>query len=138
MPKIEGGCLCGKVRYSTDAEPALSAVCHCKHCQKQTGTSYSTLVAVPKGSLNIEGESLTAFNDVGESGLPVLRYFCQNCGSPISTDVKAMPDLDFIKAGTLDDSSWFKPQIQIWCDHTQPGVKIEGDGPKFEKNPPAG
>ena len=35
--KIEGGCLCGKVRYSADAEPTFVGVCHCKNCQKGTG-----------------------------------------------------------------------------------------------------
>ena len=39
--KIEGGCLCGKVRYSADAEPAFVGVCHCKNCQKGTGTAFS-------------------------------------------------------------------------------------------------
>ena len=36
MPKLEGGCLCGAVRYTSEAEPALTAVCHCPDCQKQT------------------------------------------------------------------------------------------------------
>ena len=40
--KIEGGCLCGKVRYSADAEPTFVGVCHCKNCQKQAGTSFSS------------------------------------------------------------------------------------------------
>ncbi len=138
MSKIAGGCLCGSIRYSSEAEPALTAVCHCRHCQKQTGTSFSILVAVPKGSLKMEGESLAAFEDVGDSGLPVVRHFCRNCGSPILSDVKAVPDLDFIKAGTLHDPSWLEPQMHIWCSHTQPWVNILGDVQKFEKNPPAG
>ena len=45
---------------------------------------------MPKGSLRIEGQTLKTFDDVGESGLPVLRRFCGNCGSPIMTDVEAM------------------------------------------------
>ena len=45
--KIEGGCLCGKVRYSADAEPAFVGVCHCKNCQKGTGTAFSVVVGIP-------------------------------------------------------------------------------------------
>jgi hypothetical protein len=49
MAKMVGGCLCGSIRYCSDAEPALTCICHCTHCQKQTGTAFSILVAVPKG-----------------------------------------------------------------------------------------
>jgi len=138
MSKIAGGCLCGGVRYASEVDPSLTAVCHCKHCQRQTGSSFSILLAMPKGSLEIEGESLATFNDVGESGLPVIRHFCSDCGSPIFSDVSSMPDFDFLKAGTLDDASWLQPQVHIWCSHIQPWVSIESDLQRFEKNPPAG
>jgi hypothetical protein len=75
MPNIVGGCLCGSVRYESEAEPVLTAGCHCRHCQKQTSSAFSIFVVLPKGSLRIEGEPLGAFEDVGQSGLPVYRKF---------------------------------------------------------------
>ena len=48
---VVGGCLCGGVRYASEAEPVLTALCHCRHCQKQTSSAFSVLVALPKGSL---------------------------------------------------------------------------------------
>ena len=135
MGKIVGGCLCGNIRYSTDAEPALTCVCHCKNCQKQTGTAFSILVAVPKGSLNIQGETAT-IETAGESGQPVFRRFCRNCGSPILSEVAATPALDWLKAGTLDDTSWLQPQVNIWCDSAQSWVKIDEGVQQFGKNPP--
>jgi hypothetical protein len=53
MREIIGGCLCGQVRYSVKADPAFVGVCHCKNCQKQTGTSFSVLIGVPKSALSI-------------------------------------------------------------------------------------
>src|SRR6185369_8425113 len=53
--KIEGGCLCGKVRYSADAEPAFVGLCHCRNCQKGTGTAFAVVVALPKPALNVQG-----------------------------------------------------------------------------------
>ena len=47
MPKISGGCLCGSVRYTSEAEPALVAVCHCATCQKNTGSAFSLNLALP-------------------------------------------------------------------------------------------
>ena len=124
MGQIVGGCLCGSVRYLSAADPVITAVCHCKHCQKQTGSAFSPMVAVPKGTLTIDRTLLTFFDDVGESGLPVKRYFCSKCGSPVISDVAAMPDLEWIKAGTLDDLSSFNPTVHIWCDSAQPWTQI--------------
>jgi hypothetical protein len=77
--KIEGGCLCGKVRYSADAEPTFVGVCHCKNCQKGTGTAFAVVVALPKPQLNVEGP-LKEFGDRGDSGKTLYRRFCPECG----------------------------------------------------------
>ncbi len=135
MSQIVGGCLCGNIRYTCEAEPMMMAICHCKNCQKQTSTSFSILVAVPKGSLNIEGE-LSAYNDQGSSGQAVIRKFCGKCGSPILSDVAALPTMDFLKAGTLDDSSWLKPEAQLWCDSAQSWLKLDDDIAQIAQNPP--
>jgi len=50
MTNIVGGCLCGAVRYESEAEPVLTAVCHCRDCQKQTSSAFSVLVALPKAA----------------------------------------------------------------------------------------
>ena len=138
MADIVGGCLCGDVRYRSDAEPVMTAVCHCSHCQKQTSSSFSILVGVPKGALHIEGEPLAAYETQGESGQPIIRKFCPNCGSPVVSDVTVTPDLVWIKGGTLDDTSWLQPQVHWWSDSAQPWVKIDDDIPAFERNPPLG
>lgn len=135
MSNIVGGCLCGNIRYTCEAEPMMMAICHCKNCQKQTSTSFSILVAVPKGSLKIEGE-LSAYNDQGASGQPVIRKFCGRCGSPIMSDVVAIPTMDFLKAGTLDDTSWLKPEAQLWCDSAQSWLTLDGDIAQIAQNPP--
>ena len=95
--------------------------------------------SVPKGSLQIEErEPLGAYETEGESGQPLIRKFCPNCGSGIITDVTVTPDLEWIKAGTLDDTSWLQPQVHWWCDSAQPWVKIDEAVPAFAGNPPLG
>lgn len=135
MTKIEGSCLCGQVSYSSNEGPAMMAICHCPDCQKQNGSAFSVNVLVPTASISFEGESLGKYIVDGDSGTPVTRNFCNNCGSPLSTELDAFGDLAAIKAGTLDDSSWVKPTIQIWCDKAQPwgvldsSVKCEPGNP---------
>ena len=48
------------------------------------------------------------------------RLFCRNCGSPIVSYTDDMPELAFVKAGTLEDVSGLAPSLEIWCDSVQP------------------
>src|SRR5215813_15629727 len=53
--EIKGGCLCGAVRYTAEADPTSATVCHCRDCQKFTGSAFAALVRVPKEAMTIEG-----------------------------------------------------------------------------------
>ena len=118
--KIEGGCLC-KVRYSADAEPTFVAVCHCKNCQKGTGTAFSVVVALPTPTLTVRG-TLQTFTGRGDSGKATYRRFCPECGSALIDEAEILPNVTMIMAGTLDDASWVKPESEIFCDSAQPWV----------------
>ena len=134
--KISGGCLCGRVRYSSDAAPAMVALCHCTHCRKQSGSAFSMNVGLRADQLQITGDSLATYEDSGSSGMQVLRRFCRNCGSPIVSDVKSMPGMVFVKAGTLDDAGWVQPAVQIWGASKLPWATIPPGLPELPGNPP--
>ena len=139
MPNSVGGCLCGAVRYESEAEPVLTAVCHCRDCQKQTSSAFSVLVVLPKDSLRTEGGALASVQTVGEDTvLTTTRRFCPECGSAIVSAVGATPELEWLKAGTLDDTSWLRPQMHIWVSSAQPWVSLDDDIPAYERNPPLG
>jgi hypothetical protein len=133
--KIEGGCLCGKVRYSADAEPIFVGVCHCTTCQKGSGSAFNIVVALPKPTVSVQG-ALKTFQGRGDTGKATYRQFCPECASPIASEAAVMPDVIMIPAGTLDDTSWVKPAMQIYCDSAQPWVKLEGEMGRFPKMPP--
>jgi hypothetical protein len=134
MAELAGGCLCGQVRYSTTADPIFTGVCHCKDCQKQSGTAFSIVVAVPKPALSVQG-SLKDYQSTGDSGKTISRQFCPNCGSPVITEAAVMPGVSIIKAGTLDDTSSLKPTMEIFCDSAQPWVSLQGGMQRFPKMP---
>lgn len=113
------------------------SVPNCPHCQKQSAGAFSVNVAIPKGSLQLTFGKTMVFKDTGSSGKPVYRHFCSSCGSPIYSDVVATPQLDWLKAGTLDDSSWVKPVANIWCESAQSWVVYPEGVPRFPKSPPA-
>ena len=103
MQEIKGGCLCGSVRYEGDGQPMLTAACHCPHCQKQSGSAFSVNLMVALAAFRVSGETLGDLQRRGRSGMPVKRHFCASCGSPIYTEMGAMPGVVAVKAGTLDD-----------------------------------
>ena len=55
MSETTGSCLCGKVQYRYEGAPVMTGVCHCRDCQKQTGTSFSIIQGVPMAALNVTG-----------------------------------------------------------------------------------
>jgi hypothetical protein len=137
MAKIEGGCTCGKVHYRTDAEPIFSGLCHCKTCQKLTGSSFSVVVAVPEPALTITGD-LKVFDGKGDTGQGTHYSFCPNCGSPIIGVADVMPGVVMIRAGTIDSSSWPTPTMEIYCDSKMPWVALGGELQSFPKMPMPG
>lgn len=133
MPKISGGCLCGAVRYNSDAEPSGTIICHCTHCQKISGSAFSVNIIVPAASVAWEGQSPASYADKGESGKPILRKFCSRCGSSLAAEAEALPGVLIIKAGTLDERSWLKPNAHLWTSSAQPWMRIEPDATIFSK-----
>lgn len=136
MPKIEGGCLCGKVRYESDAEPALIVNCYCETCRKNSGSTNSFNLAMPAGSVKVSGDTVKTYEDhSGSSGKPFERHFCSNCGSHFLSGGPAYEGLEFIKAGTLDDAEWAEPHTHIWCEEKLSWIALpEGDA-QLPRNP---
>jgi hypothetical protein len=133
---ISGRCLCGAVTYSADADPVVQGVCHCTDCQRQTGGPFSVLVGVPRGSLEVEGRTLASFATIGEDhGGETLRSFCSACGSPVFSTSAAMPEIAFIKAGTLDDASWLEPAVEVWTGSAQPWSPRFQNAASIERGP---
>jgi hypothetical protein len=122
---MTGHCLCGAVRYHVDTEPTITANCHCTDCQRQTGSAFSILVAVPREALHIEGELATHVTVGTDTELEVKRQFCPRCGSPIVSLPDMTPDLAYIKAGTLDNAADLVPEMDVWCDSAQHWVTMD-------------
>ena len=134
MADIKGSCRCHKVSYVSSAEPVFVGVCHCRTCQKSTGSAYATVVAVPTASLTVTGTT-KRFDDIGDSGGATHRDFCPNCGSTVAQFVDVMEGITMVPAGTLDDPDSVKPAMQIYCDSALPWAQLGADVPSFPKMP---
>ncbi|MFZ0017181.1 MAG: GFA family protein [Acetobacteraceae bacterium] len=126
MARITGGCLCGAVKYSTDAEAMRTVVCHCTTCQRHIGSAFATLVAFPAGSIAVSGTLKTYTEPGGMSGEPFHRRFCPDCGTPIIYEREG-GERTLIAAGTLDDRTIVKPSVNLFCASAQAWVPITPD-----------
>ncbi len=134
MQEFQGGCLCGAVRYKASGDIAFIGVCHCRDCQKFTGSAFGVVIGVSKDAVSIEG-TLATFTKPGDSGKPIDRRFCPICGSAILDEAAALPGMVMLAGGTVDDPSLVKPAVQIYCDSAQPWVELGGDMQRFAAMP---
>ena len=136
MLQASGGCLCGAVRYRLAGEPAMVAVCHCRTCQRNTGSAFSTNLAMPREAVTIEGDALATYETrAGAGSPPFFRSFCSRCGSPVCAQGQAYPGIVFVKAGTLDDPMQAAPSVHIFCSDQWPWVQADGGVPRFPGGP---
>jgi hypothetical protein len=126
MATMTGGCLCGAVRYSIEAEAIRTIVCHCTTCQRHAGSAFATLIAFPAGSIAVTGTLKTYTEPGGSSGEKFHRRFCPDCGTPIILEREGAART-LITAGTLDDTSVVKPTVNLFCASAQPWVPITPD-----------
>lgn len=124
---MTGRCLCGQVSFELTGDPIATAVCHCDHCQRQSGGAFSVNVVAHESQLSVHGD-LSTFEDRGEHGdaVYVLRRFCGSCGSPIVSVLTGTDGVIAVKAGALDDKSSVQPTVQVWCEQRQPWVDLPG------------
>ena len=76
---LSGSCLCGQINLTISSEPMMAGVCHCKNCQKQTGSAFSTLAGFPLSDIDFGDSELSMYEDSAtESGSVVKRFFAEN------------------------------------------------------------
>ena len=130
-----GGCLCGAIKYEFDKSNLISAHhCHCIDCQKSTGSGKSTILMLPAQAILMDGE-LKFYTSPTSSARNMSRGFCQECGSPVLSFIKEMQEVNFLKAGSLDDSSWLKIDSNFYSSSAHSWSPIDDDILSFTHNP---
>ena len=136
---ITGGCACGAVRYKVTGPPLplSTVVCNCEDCQRSSGTAFSIVLPVRTATFHLEGAPLKTYATTGtDSNENRDRRFCGSCGSPVVSVLAEAPEITWIKAGTLDDTSRLNPVMEVWRESAQPWRKPLPKRPRLRRGPP--
>lgn len=98
--KLEGGCLCGAVRFETERQPQWIKDCHCVICRKVTGSAFLTGLMYRAEDVHWTGKP-SSF----ESSSGIMRMFCRICGNSLAFRQVAVPEKDCLMLGAFDDPS---------------------------------
>ena len=132
---IIGRCLCGRVRFQV-SEPLLEAeYCHCKRCQRRTGTSASASALTAPGTFRVtEGEELLgAFEPDGGW----RDYFCRECGSDIYAQSHDDPAQICVPMGAIEGDPGVRPAFHQYVAYAAPWDPLPDDGlPRFDEGAP--
>lgn len=136
---LQGGCLCGAVRYEWRGTGLSASYCHCPDCRKATGGPYTVGVGVDAAGLTIRSGEPKGYTKIADSGREITREFCPECGSPLFTRGEVLPGVVWIKAGSLDEPELIEPTHQTWTQMAVPWAYLDKDLPGYAGNgPPPG
>ena len=123
---LEGGCLCGALRYRVSTSPIDSGYCHCRMCQRNTGAPVVAYVIFPDyGFIWTQGQPrLFASSTEGR------RLFCGNCGTFVVFRHVDYPNEISVNTATLDDPSLAPPLRHIHVESKLPWFEIADDLPR--------
>jgi hypothetical protein len=111
--------------------------CHCRDCQHISGGAFVPFVIVPAEAFKVtQGEIQYHFTESLNRGKH-KRGFCASCGSRLTGAESETPsEVAGVVAGSLDDPSWFRPQMDIFTCDAQPWDQMDPAISKYEKYPP--
>ena len=118
---IEGGCLCGAIRYRATAPPVSRSICHCRTCRHASGAP-----SVAWSSFHLDSFAFISGSPLWYRSSPgVVRSFCGNCGTPLTYHHAKDTDSLDVTTVTLDAPDQFPPTKEIWIEHKLPWERLD-------------
>ena len=134
-PFATGHCLCGAVKFTIKAAPVGMGQCHCKDCQRASGTGHMSLARFKKEDVTIQGET-RSYASTADSGNINTRHFCPKCGSRVYGENSARPSLINVAVGCVDNNNWFSPGAVVYAKDRPAWDITPTNIPNFDRMPP--
>lgn len=133
--KFDGGCDCGKSRYQVTGSPMNVNCCHCRWCQRETGSAFVLNAMWEADRVKLVTEQpleVTAWPT--QSGKPQRAHRCATCKIVLWSLYGDNGDyIRFVRASTLQDADRFPPNVHIFTESKQPWLNLEGGAPQYRQ-----
>ncbi len=127
---MEGKCTCGEIRYRLKAKPLFVHCCHCRWCQRETGSAFVMNALIETDNVELLAGEPEVVDTPTESGNGQLISRCPKCRIALwSVYSGAGPKFRFLRVGTLVDPDACPPEIHIFTESKQPWVVLPDDVP---------
>src|SRR5262245_22297447 len=131
--KLEGGCACGAVRYALTADPLIVHACHCRDCQRLTGSAFVINIWIERRFVELKSQAPRSFQLTAGTGKGHDVFFCGACATTLWSRYHAPPgDTLFVRAGTLDRPDAVAPDVHIFTRSKLPWVQLPAGVPVFD------
>jgi hypothetical protein len=114
MDRLEGGCACGAVRYRLESAPMFVHCCHCRDCQRQTGSAFVLNALIETDRITLLAGDPEPVPVPTDSGRPHDIWRCRACRTAVWSDYGGRAKLRFVRIGTLDDPAALAPDVHIY------------------------
>jgi hypothetical protein len=129
---LAGGCACGAIRYQLTKPPLIVHACHCRDCQRITGSAFVINLWIERKFVEAS-LAPKSFRLIAGSGKSHDVFFCEKCGVYLWSFYHAAPgDALFVRAGTLNQPEQIKPDVHIFTRSKLPWLQLPKDAPAFE------
>jgi hypothetical protein len=129
---LEGGCSCSAVRYRLTSPPMFVHCCHCRDCQRQTGSAFVINALIEADRVELLSGHPDSIEVPTPSGRPHKIFRCPSCKIAVWSNYGGVDKLRFVRVGTLDDPAALTPDVHIWTRSKLPWITLPDGVPAFE------
>ncbi len=126
----DGGCTCRRVRYRMMSKPLFVHCCHCRWCQRETGSAFVLNAMIEADRVQLLAGDVAVIDTPSQSGKGQRISRCPTCKVAVWSNYAGAGDaIRFVRVGTLDEPANFPPDIHIYTTTKQPWVVLPPDVP---------
>jgi hypothetical protein len=129
---IDGGCLCGAVRYHASGNAYGITHCHCRTCRRASGAPFVTWAGFDSDKFNFTQGRPTSY----ASSRNVLRTFCSGCGTALTYQRLDLPGSIDVTLGSMDDPEQITPEDHTWTESRISWLLSAEDLPAYPRERP--
>lgn len=123
MQQRHAHCSCGALSLICAGDPVSVSLCHCRECQRRTGSTYGIAAFFPRENVRVQGRT-AAYRRQADSGYAVTQHFCPGCGSTVFWEPARKPDMIAVAVGAFADPDFPAPGKQVYTEHRHRWVTV--------------